>query len=173
MDAHLRRVAVDAPQPRATTGAAARRDRKLGLGGAVGLAPLVLALARQAADVLALAATVVPLDLLARDRRVVVPLLVLGDAEVDERAIPDVAEAHVRRDRNPCAGRRRLAHEGRADADQRRPLRDRDLPVLEVPIESSSRPCAAASAARRANHGRDASGSSASGGIVISPRIDG
>ena len=39
----------------------------------------------------------------------------------------------------------------------------------EVPIERRSRPLAAASSARRAKCGREASGSSANGGIVIRP----
>ena len=43
----------------------------------------------------------------------------------------------------------------------------------EVPIDNSGSPCARASSARRRNQGREASGSSASGGIVISPRIPG
>ena len=50
----------------------------------------------------ALTAAIVALDLLVADRQVLVPLLVLGDAEVHERAVPDVCEAHVRRDRSPC-----------------------------------------------------------------------
>ena len=43
----------------------------------------------------------------------------------------------------------------------------------EVPIESSVSPCSRASAASRRKVGRLASGSSANGGIVISPRSSG
>ena len=58
---------------------------------------------RQPADVRALA--VGALELLVRDVAVLVPVLVLlGDAEVDERAVPEVGEAHGARNVNPDTG---------------------------------------------------------------------
>ena len=78
--------------------------------------------------------------------------------------------------RCPTVGARRCAsaEQARADADQRRALLDRDAPVLRRPHRQLVEPVLAPPSSRsRRNHGRDASGSSASGGIVISPRIDG
>ena len=54
-----------------------------------------LAPPRQPAHVLpGRAGAVLALELLLRLEAVLVPLLILGDAEVDERAVPDVREAH-------------------------------------------------------------------------------
>ena len=87
----------------------------------------------------------------------------------------------LRRDRSPswtvspvdtcrCAS----AEQARADADRAsRPPRPRPASPARCPSTARASPCSAASSASRRNHGRDASGSSASGGIVISPRIDG
>ena len=60
--------------------------------------------------------------------------------------------------------------ERRAQAEDRRPfLRPPPPSPGSVPIERRSSPCSAASSRRRAKYGRDASGSSVNGGIVIRP----
>src|SRR5690606_18592378 len=67
---------------------------------------LLLAAPRgQSADVRPVAVAL--LERLLRDvaALVVVVLVLLGDAEVDERAVPEVAEAHVCRDGNSLPGR--------------------------------------------------------------------
>src|SRR5204863_1676346 len=57
---------------------------------------------RQAADVRALG--VAALNVLVRDVAVLVPVLLLGDAEVDEGLVPDVGEAHCGRNVTPGTG---------------------------------------------------------------------
>ena len=71
------------------------------------------------------------------------------------------------------ATRRCPAGQHRADADQRRPLLHRHAPVCECPSTARARPCSAASSRGCGRTGSRASGSSASGGIVISPRTPG
>src|SRR5438128_943613 len=77
----------------------------------VGIGPVVEFLAsaawRQPADVRALA--VRALELLLGDITVLVPLVVLlGDPEVDERAVPDVSKGHFQRDSNRGRARSRF-----------------------------------------------------------------
>src|SRR5213079_2891830 len=72
----------------------------------VGVGPIVEFLSpaarRQAADVRTLA--IGALELLLGDVAVLVPLVVLlGDPEVDEGAVPDVCKAHFQRDLNADA----------------------------------------------------------------------
>src|SRR6185312_16646054 len=117
---------------------------------AVRIGPRVLlAASRQPAHVRPVPAPVVALDLLVADGEIVVPLLVLGDAEVDERPVPDVGEAHDGAYRNPVRGRetagrspRSVAEEDAADANQRRALLDRDTPILRRPHRELREPVA-------------------------------
>ena len=86
---------------------------------------------------------------------VVVPLLVLGDPEVDERAAPEVAEPHDRGMLALIGGEDRRAdpHEGRA-------LLDGDAVVLRRSHAQLARDRARRRASRRRRkYGRDASGS--------------
>ena len=75
------------------------------------------------------------LELLVGEVAVLVPLLLLGDAEVDEGLVPDVGEAHA--SGMVLRGRQILhfsgpavAEDRRADPDVRRALLDRDAVVL-------------------------------------------
>src|SRR6476646_8069189 len=91
-----------------TCGTGRRRRGDLDLaGGSVGVGPVVVvasAAARQPADIRAV--VVRPLELLVRGVAVLVPVVVLlGDAEVDEGAAPEVGEAHVGRNGNAPCGR--------------------------------------------------------------------
>src|SRR5262249_34840371 len=59
----------------------------------------------QAPDVVPVAGAVVALELVVGDQSVLVPVLVLGDAEVDKGAIPDVGESHDGADCSPVRAR--------------------------------------------------------------------
>src|SRR4029077_290795 len=77
------------------------------------------------------AVAVGPLDVLGYVPVLVPVLVLLGDAEVHERAIPEVSKAHAVRNGNARAGTKPLrAPEHRADAHVRRPLLGGDAVVL-------------------------------------------
>ena len=57
---------------------------------------------RESADVRPLG--IGPLKLLVGDVAVLVPVVLLGDAEVDERPVPDIGEAHLARNVTPGEG---------------------------------------------------------------------
>ena len=108
-----------------------------------------------------------PLELLVGEVAVLVPVLLLGDAEVDERPVPDVGEGHG------CAG-------SLPRARGPSPPARRSLPPRRRPRSPGSFP----STARRARAPRPAPadagttaatppGSAVAGGIVISPRTPG
>ena len=104
-------------------------------------------------------------------------VVVLGEAEVDERFVPCVSECHI----SASFGLERpiplpIMPASAVTCRARLPSRMIVAPSAtatrqswEVPIESRSRPCSAASSARRAKCGREASGSWLKGGIVIRP----
>ena len=113
---------------------------------------------------------------------VVVVVVLLGEAEVHERAVPGVPEAHLvfacspgragfpADARDSRRSRSSLIVQARADShDCRALLRRRRGSPARCPSRARARPCSAASSRSAANHGRLASGSAASGGIVISP----
>ena len=109
----------------------------------------------------------------AAPRLVVVRVAVLGEAEVDERAVPGVGEAHARCDLRCQQGIPSplgLLEEYRADPHDRRALLDGHREVLRGAHREVREPVLArpARAAPRSAAG-SASGSSANGGIVISP----
>src|SRR5581483_8984602 len=99
------RNALDAAQPprlrRRTEDARPGVRRRLGIGPVVELLPPAAAM-RQAADVRPLG--VGPLELLVGDVAVFVPVLLFGDAEVHEGAVPDVGKGHGCGDVTPATG---------------------------------------------------------------------
>ena len=111
-----------------------------------------------------------------------VVLGVLGEAEVDERTVPGVAKCHTAAGFAPrpgiplpnyaCSEAEPRSFSGRATCRggrSSRPPAPRPPSPGSCPSRAASSPCSAASSARRAKYGRDASGSSLNGGIVISP----
>src|SRR4029079_10537525 len=109
----------------------------------LGVGPVVLVVVprppgRKAAHVLLLVSLG---ELVLRQIAVLVPVLFLGDAEVDERTGPDVGESHGRADVSAATGLRRPAH--------------RSLPPRRRPGNPGSSPsrARAARAARRARGG--------------------
>ena len=106
----------------------------------------------------------------ARPRRVRVALL--GEAEVDERAVPGIAERHIYSGRLALSGDfpATYVYRARADSHDRRALLGGDREVL-ASCPSTARADRARRRAPRsaANQRRLSSGRSVSGGIVISP----
>ena len=139
----------------------------------------LVAPAAQAPDVGPLAVAI--LDLRLGRRVVVVVVILLGEAEVDERAVPGVAESH----RCRCVFARRagflpmlvirgrrggpLMVQLRADPHDCRALLDGDEVVLRGAHRQVLQAALAASSRSAANQRRLRSGSCESGGIVISP----
>ena len=119
---HLRRRGrVDAAQARLPPG------RRSFLG-----RPVVgLRRARETANVLPFPATIRLLEMLVRDVSVLVPLfLLLGDAEVDEGAVPEIREAHRASILALFPGRDLVMEQRLADPDERRAFLDCDAVVL-------------------------------------------